>query len=103
MAVVLLTCGVVRLAALTINGTFHQFRFSPHLRFGASVVGLIFWSQWTLGFLVAFLQGDGAGSAVIAYGLICLLELANLAVSSQDLGGEIKRVVTTSKARKHGL
>lgn len=94
---------MIRLAALTINGTFHQFRFSPHLRFGASLIGLAFWSQWTLGVLVAFVQRTGAASGVIASGTICLLELANLAISSQDLGGEIKRVVTTSKARKNGL
>ena len=93
MAVVLLTVGVIRLAALTINGTFHQFRFSPHLRFAASVAGLVVWSQWSLGFILAYLSEGGALSGPIAYLTFCALELANFSTSIEDMGGELKRMM----------
>lgn len=101
MALVLLSCGVVRLAALTVNGTFHQFRFAPHLRMLASGVGLAVWSQWTLGIVVAWLNGGGSLSGVIVYGTLCVLELANIWIASQDTGGEIKRLVDRRKTRAH--
>ncbi len=91
-ALIVLFCGVVRLAALTVNGTFRQFRFSPHLRMAASLIGLLFWSQFTLGFVTAYLSGGGSPSAVIAYGTFCVLELANLYTSAADIGGEVKRL-----------
>jgi len=87
---IVLACGVVRLAALTINGTFKGFRFSPHLRFGASLAGIVFWSQFTLGFLIAWLTGQGAPSAVVAYGTFCAMELANLVRSGSDIGKDIR-------------
>ena len=99
---ILLAIGVVRLAALTINGTFHQFRFSPHLRMLASLTGLLFWSQWTLGFIDAFLHDGGAAPAIIAYGTFCVLELANVYTSASDIGGEVKRLTRRPK-RESGL
>lgn len=91
-AVVVLTCAVVRLAALVVNGTFHQFRLSPHFRLLASLVGMLFWSQWTLGFITTYLTGGGALSAVFAYGTFCAAELTNIYISAADMGGEVKRL-----------
>ena len=78
------------LAALTINGTFQGFRFSPHLRFGASLLGIFFWSQWTLGFLLSWASFGGAPSAIVAYGTFCAMELANLTRSGSDIGKDIR-------------
>ncbi len=36
-----MTAGFIRLAALVVNGTFRQFRYSPHLRAGASFVACV--------------------------------------------------------------
>ena len=105
-AIILLAVGVLRLAALTVNGTFHQFRFSPHLRALASLVGLVFWSQWTLAIIDAFLREGGSPTGIVAYGTFCALELANLSTSATDIGGEIKRIVSRpsqASERKNGL
>lgn len=105
-ALILLSVGVLRLAALTVNGTFHQFRFSPHLRAAASLVGLVFWSQWTLAIINAYISDGGAITGIIAYGTFCALELANFTYSASDIGGEIRRVFgkpAGSSERGNGL
>lgn len=86
-----LSCGLARLVALTVNGTFQSFRYSPHLRVAASLLGIAFWSQFTLGFIIAFLEGPSAFSAVIAYSTFCLAELANVYRSWSDIGAMMKR------------
>lgn len=96
-ATIVLACAVVRLAALTVNGTFHQFRFSPHLRLAAALTGLLFWSQWTLGFLTSYLSSNGSLSAVFAYGTFCAFELSNVYISAADIGGEVKRLSRRSQ------
>ena len=80
-----LLCAVVRLIALTVNGTFENFKYSPHLRLAASAVGIAFWSQFTLGFLMSALFEHGAWSAVVAYSTFCLAELANIYRSWVDV------------------
>lgn len=85
-AIVVLLCAVIRLSALVVNGTFENFRFSPHLRLSAAVVSIIFWSQFTLGFLSAALFHGGAWSAPIIYSTVCLLELVNIYRTSADIG-----------------
>jgi hypothetical protein len=85
-AYLVLACGVTRLLALTINGTFEAFPYSPHMRLIASLVGIAFWSQFALGFVVAAFLGVAALSAVIAYTTFCLAELANLYRSWTDIG-----------------
>lgn len=72
-----LLCAFIRLIALAVNGTFQGFGISPHLRLFASLIGLLFWSQFTFGFLDAALSRGGAWSAVIAYSTLMVLELAN--------------------------
>ncbi|RFC66431.1 hypothetical protein DYI37_03030 [Fulvimarina endophytica] len=94
-AAVVLACGVMRFAALVINGTFQGFRLSPHIRFAASLVGIAFWSQWTLCFIQAFIELGGAPSAIIAYGTFCCMELLNLYRSGTDIRPR-------GRGRRHG-
>lgn len=84
-AVIGLLVVLVRLVALTVNGTFARFKYSPHMRLTASVIGLFFWSQFTLGFAIAALTGNGAWSAPIAYSTVCLAELLNINRSWTDI------------------
>lgn len=79
-------CAFVRVVALVVNGTFRSFTLAPHLRAAASLVGIAFWSQFTLGFAVAAAQGGGAWSAVVAYSTMLLLEFVNLHRSFADTG-----------------
>ncbi len=90
-ACVVLACALLRLVALTVNGTFARFPYSPHLRALASITGLAFWSQYGLGFLAAAIFGDGAWSAPVAYSTLALAELANLYRSGSDIGRASKR------------
>lgn len=85
-SVICLLCATVRLLALTVNGTFDNFRYSPHIRLGASVVAITFWSQFTLGFTVAYLFNGGSASAVFAYSTFVLAELANIYRAWADIG-----------------
>ena len=85
-ATVVLTCSLFRLFALVINGTFDNFRYSPHLRTVSSLIGLLFWSQFGLGFLVSALFGGGAWSAPVAYSTFALAELLNFYQSGSDIG-----------------
>lgn len=85
-AAILGLCAVFRLAALTINGTFKGFAFSPHIRAVASLVGVAIWSQVSLGFLMAFLFAGGAFSAVVAWSTPVIIELWNVFRSWSDVG-----------------
>lgn len=87
-----LVCATLRLVALVVNGTFDEFRYSPHMRLGASLVGILFWSQFTLGFISSWAAGLGSLSAVFAYSTFCLAELLNMTRSWSDIGrGSRKR------------
>lgn len=79
-------CAFVRFSALVVNGTFPRFTYSPHLRAFASIVGVAFWSQFTLGFGVVAVDGTGAWSAVVAYSTLLFLELVNVHRSFSDIG-----------------
>lgn len=76
---------IMRGFALGVNGTFKGFGYSPHLRLTASVFGLMYWSQFLLGVLIAGIYHGGAFSAVVAYGTFCALELVNISQSTHDL------------------
>ncbi|MBC24414.1 MAG: hypothetical protein CMJ32_10935 [Phycisphaerae bacterium] len=80
-----LICAIVRLAALTVNGTFASFPYSPHIRIAASFLSGWFWFQFTAGFASAALAGSGAWSAVCAYSTLLILEAVNVYRSSKDL------------------
>lgn len=81
-----LMCGAIRLAALTINGTFAGFRYSPHLRISASFVSAFFWMQLCLGFVVPAASGHGGYLALVAYSTFVLAEAANVYRASRDIG-----------------
>ncbi len=79
-------CGLMRLLALTINGTFKGFAFSPHIRAAASIVGVGIWSQVSLGFLMAWINAGGAPSGAVAWSTMVLLEIMNTYRSWSDVG-----------------
>lgn len=90
-AMIVLACAAIRMVALIVNGTFDGFKYSPHMRATASLVSLFFWSQFCLGFLVAWVTGVGALSAVAAYSTFILLEVINFARSTRDIAENIKK------------
>lgn len=84
-ALLALICALVRLVALTINGTFAGFGYSPHMRAVASFAGVFFWSQFCLGLLTAAWYGGGAWSGPVMYSMACLAELLNVYRSWMDI------------------
>lgn len=76
-ATVLGFLGVLRLFALTVNGTFDGFAFSPHIRAFSALVGVLIWSRFSLGILMAAVTSAGAASGVIAWSLPVIIELVN--------------------------
>lgn len=82
----ILASGIARLFALTINGTFRGFVFSPHIRAAASLIGAGVWSQVSLGFLMGWLMAGGAPSGFIGWSTMVLLEIVNTHRSWADVG-----------------
>jgi hypothetical protein len=76
-ATVLGFLGVLRLFALTVNGTFEGFAFSPHIRAFSALVGVLIWSRFSLGIFMAAVNSEGAASGVIAWSLPVMIELVN--------------------------
>lgn len=74
----------VRVIALGVNGTFQGFGISPHLRLAASIMGLLFWSQFLLGILIAAIYHGGAWSGVSTYAVLCFFECCNISQSALD-------------------
>ncbi|MBD8556276.1 hypothetical protein IFT84_17345 [Rhizobium sp. CFBP 8762] len=85
-ALVVAASAICRLAALTINGTFKGFAFSPQIRAAASIVGVVVWSQISLGFFVAYMSSGGALSGAVVWSTLVLLEIANVHRSWSDVG-----------------
>lgn len=85
-AMLVLLCAVARFCALIVNGTFDVFKYSPHIRAAASILGLIFWSQFCVGIFQAYLYDGGSFSGVVAYSTFVILELANFYRSTKDIG-----------------
>ncbi|WP_376704667.1 hypothetical protein RQ479_07950 [Mesorhizobium sp. ISC25] len=88
---VCLFAAMLRLCALIVNGTFRQFRYSPHLRGGASLAACIFWGQITLGVMVAWVTIGGGGTGVIAYATFMAIEMWNLFRAWADVGATHRR------------
>jgi hypothetical protein len=82
---------VCRLAALIINGTFEGFELSPHIRASASLLGVLIWSQISLGFLNSYLFDGGALSGFVGWSLPVLLELMNAWRSWMDVGKQFPK------------
>lgn len=86
-AVVCFAAGMVRLAALVVNGTFKErFRHSPHLRGFASLGACTLWGQITLGIVVSALNADGAWTGFVIYSAAMLTDMWNLFRSWADIG-----------------
>lgn len=85
-----LALALARLMALTINGTFQSFRWSPAIRAGASVVGALLWANVTAGFAASYLFDGGAASAVIAWATLSLAECLNVYQTWGDLGKSLQ-------------
>lgn len=74
--------GGVHLLALTINGTFPAFPFSPHVRAAASFLACFLWFQITLAIFMSGIGGTGLGT----YRLVLALEIWNFVRASLDAG-----------------
>jgi uncharacterized membrane protein len=80
-----MTVGFIRLFALVVNGTFREFKRSPHLRAGASVVSCVFWGQISLGVFLASFSG-GSATDLIGYLTFMMIEMWNLFRAWADVG-----------------
>lgn len=80
-----LACYVARLFALTINGTFRRFRFSPHIRVTASMLCMLMWSQFALGFAMSFSVGTGGFTILPGYITMCIIEGVNIWKAASDI------------------
>lgn len=86
----LLLCGLLRLVALAVNGTFRAFPYSPLIRFAASSVAALFWMLFTVGIYTAWRDGGGSPTGIVAYGTLMLLELRNAYVSRVDMAASAR-------------
>ena len=80
-AVMLLVAGL-RVAALTINGTFQRFRWSPHIRCATAVMATGLWTQVVLSMWLAAPDATELGLCR----LILALELWNVWRAGLDVG-----------------
>ena len=74
--------GLARIAALTINGTFPLFRWSPHLRFVMAAIGVFLWFQITLGLLLS----SQPTMAMAAYPHLFVFDMYNLFLAASEAG-----------------
>ena len=89
--VLCVTIGVLRLVALTINGTFPKFRWSPHIRFLMALASCFFWFQITLALLVSHMATTG----LAVYPHLFLFDLYNVFLSASEAG-------MVERAARHG-
>jgi hypothetical protein len=86
-SLVCVLAGLTRLAALVINGTFHdKFKYSPHLRAFAAMIACFLWGQITLGIFVAVYSAGGVLTGLVAYSTFLFLDMWNLVRASADVG-----------------
>lgn len=84
---IFLAIGLLRFAALTINGTFTGFRFSPLIRFVTAFLACGLWLQVVMSIYESSPNGTGYG----LYRLVLILELYNLWRAGVDTGIVMKR------------
>lgn len=80
----ILSCAMLRLLALIVNGTFQSFRLSPVFRLIASLFGALFWMFYHMGVLMAAIENGGAWTAPAVVALPVIIELVNVVRSSFD-------------------
>jgi len=74
--------GMARVGALTVNGTFPSFRWSPHLRFMMAMTSCFVWFQITLGLIIA--QLPTIGIAVFPH--LFVFDLYNVFLAASEAG-----------------
>lgn len=79
---VCLTIGVLRLAALAINGSFPTLRWSPHIRAATSLLTCFVWLQFTLSFMAS--PVESSGEAIYPY--LLLLDIWNGFSAAKEAG-----------------
>lgn len=78
--------GLIRIAALLVNGTFPRFRWSPHIRFVASMLSCFVWFQVAFG-----LELSGSVTTGLAvYRYLVVLEIYNVYLTASE-AGEVER------------
>jgi hypothetical protein len=86
--------GVIRLAALTINGAW---RPSPHLRAGCAFLACFMWLQISLGLMTS----DAASTGIAVYPWLLLADIYNVFRASHDarLSDERARAASLGRGR----
>lgn len=78
-----LLVGTSRAIALTINGSFPSFKWTPHIRFSMSALSVLLWSE------VAYsVMGGMPTIGTVVYPFICLLEAHNAVQAFKDMLGK---------------
>jgi hypothetical protein len=80
--IVMLAIGALRVGALTINGTYQGFRWSPHIRALTAFLSCGVWLQVVMSLWLSPVPGTGLGT----YRLILCLELWNVWRAALDVG-----------------
>ena len=83
-ALLAITCAILRVVALTVNGTFEAFRFSPHIRILAAFFSGWFWFQFMVGFALSAVYDGGSFSGPVVYSTLFILEAVNAYRASKD-------------------
>lgn len=91
-ATAVLLAGAFRLLALGVNGTFESFRYSPHLRVAAALVGAMFWGLFTLGFVVSYEVAGTSLGPVVPWGILAVIETINAGRASWEMGQHSRRM-----------
>jgi hypothetical protein len=79
---VCLTIGIGRVTALTINGTFPLFRWSPQLRLAMASMSSFIWFQIALGLLVS----DQPTAMIAVYPQLFLFDMYNVFLAASEAG-----------------
>lgn len=77
-----ITVGIIRIAALTINGTYPSFRWSPHIRTVAAFMSCFAWLNICIGFYVA----PTPTAALAVYPYLLLLDIYNTFLAASEAG-----------------
>ena len=77
-----LMMGLLRLFALIINGSFHGFKYSPHIRSLMAFFSGFFWCSISLGLL----QANVSTTGLAVYPVLLLLDIYNVYRAAGDAG-----------------
>ncbi len=86
-AALFLICAILRLGALIVNGTFHNFRHSPLIRLFVAGVTAMAWFQFWLGFALEWAVTGRAPLLTVLLAYMVVVEGLNIYRSSHDRAG----------------